>query len=129
MGVLKHLHGACLNTMASTMSITLIVHGYHCLRASLLARQLYLHRLCKLQAWIAHASVDAKFTTHSCVICGWQVTVVESHSVPGGAAHTWERNGYHFESGPSLYSGMGGVGKEANPLGHVLQVWSWSGWS
>jgi hypothetical protein len=37
-----------------------------------------------------------------------QVTVVESHSVPGGAAHTWERGGYHFESGPSLYSGMNG---------------------
>jgi hypothetical protein len=29
---------------------------------------------------------------------------------------------YHFESGPSLYSGMCAKGKEANPLGHVLQV-------
>lgn len=37
-----------------------------------------------------------------------QVTVVESHSVAGGAAHTWRRGGYHFESGPSLYSGMNG---------------------
>ncbi len=49
-----------------------------------------------------------------------QVTVCESHTIPGGAAHAWQRNGYHFESGPSLYSGMGGKGKEANPLGHVL---------
>ena len=35
-----------------------------------------------------------------------QVTVVESHAIPGGAAHAWVQNGYHFESGPSLYSGM-----------------------
>lgn len=51
-----------------------------------------------------------------------QVTVCESHSIPGGAAHAWTRDGYHFESGPSLYSGLGGKGKEANPLGHVLQA-------
>jgi hypothetical protein len=37
-----------------------------------------------------------------------QVTVVESHSIPGGAAHAWVQDGYHFESGPSLYSGMAG---------------------
>jgi len=35
-----------------------------------------------------------------------QVTVVESHGIPGGAAHAWVQDGYHFESGPSLYSGM-----------------------
>ena len=35
-----------------------------------------------------------------------QVTVCESHNIPGGAAHAWVQNGYHFESGPSLYSGM-----------------------
>ncbi|KAF6250576.1 hypothetical protein COO60DRAFT_1705674 [Scenedesmus sp. NREL 46B-D3] len=69
----------------------------------------------------------------------FSVTVVESHSIPGGAAHTWERGGYHFESGPSLYSGMNGGrpgsstaacaaqlpssrGKDANPLAHVLQA-------
>ena len=32
----------------------------------------------------------------------------ESHSIPGGAAHAWVQDGYHFESGPSLYSGMAG---------------------
>ncbi|KAG2491890.1 hypothetical protein HYH03_009842 [Edaphochlamys debaryana] len=53
---------------------------------------------------------------------GYSVTVCESHSIAGGAAHTWQRGGYHFESGPSLYSGMGGKGKEANPLGHVLNA-------
>jgi hypothetical protein len=40
---------------------------------------------------------------------GLQVTVCESHSIPGGAAHAWVRDGYHFESGPSLYSGMAGA--------------------
>jgi hypothetical protein len=34
----------------------------------------------------------------------------------------WEKNGYHFESGPSLYSGMNDVGVAANPLAHVFQA-------
>jgi phytoene dehydrogenase-like protein len=34
------------------------------------------------------------------------VAVLESHDTPGGAAHSWERRGFHFESGPSLYSGV-----------------------
>lgn len=33
-----------------------------------------------------------------------------------------ERDGYHFESGPSLYSGMDARGVAANPLAHVFQV-------
>lgn len=42
---------------------------------------------------------------------GLKVVVCESHDVPGGAAHTWTVRApggeglYHFESGPSLYSG------------------------
>lgn len=51
-----------------------------------------------------------------------QVIVCESHSIPGGAAHAFTRDGYHFESGPSLYSGMASRGKAANPLAHVLQA-------
>ncbi|GAX79935.1 hypothetical protein CEUSTIGMA_g7375.t1 [Chlamydomonas eustigma] len=53
---------------------------------------------------------------------GMHVTVCESHSIPGGAAHAWQRNGYHFESGPSLYSGMDARGKDANPLAHIFQA-------
>ena len=37
---------------------------------------------------------------------GVRVTVCESHSIPGGAAHSWVQDGHHFESGPSLYSGL-----------------------
>lgn len=42
---------------------------------------------------------------------GKKVLVCESHDVPGGAAHAWTVRApdggglYHFESGPSLYSG------------------------
>ena len=41
---------------------------------------------------------------------GLRVLVCESHDVPGGAAHAWTAKApggglYHFESGPSLYSG------------------------
>ena len=39
-----------------------------------------------------------------------------------GAAHAWVQDGYHFESGPSLYSGMAARGRAANPLSHVLQA-------
>ena len=42
---------------------------------------------------------------------GFRVTVCESHDVPGGCAHSWVHpKGYHFESGPSLYSGMAATG-------------------
>ena len=32
------------------------------------------------------------------------------------------QDGYHFESGPSLYSGMAARGRAANPLSHVMQA-------
>ena len=50
---------------------------------------------------------------------GLRVTVCESHSEPGGAAHAWKREGYTFESGPSLYSGMA-ARPSANPIGQAL---------
>ncbi|KAL3135547.1 hypothetical protein ABBQ38_006025 [Trebouxia sp. C0009 RCD-2024] len=53
---------------------------------------------------------------------GLKVTVCESHNIPGGAAHAWVQKGYHFESGPSLYSGMAGTGAAANPLALVLKA-------
>ena len=54
---------------------------------------------------------------------GLSVIVCESHTIPGGAAHAWQRNGFHFESGPSLYSGMGARSdKGANPLALCLQA-------
>ncbi|DBA66807.1 hypothetical protein WJX79_001706 [Trebouxia sp. C0005] len=53
---------------------------------------------------------------------GLKVTVCESHNIPGGAAHAWVQKGYHFESGPSLYSGMSGTGPAANPLALVLKA-------
>mmetsp|Transcript_15828 Transcript_15828/g.51856 ORF Transcript_15828/g.51856 Transcript_15828/m.51856 type:complete len:564 (+) Transcript_15828:3-1694(+) len=52
---------------------------------------------------------------------GYSVTVCESHTVPGGAAHAWERDGYTFESGPSLYSGME-ARPTTNPIGQVLHA-------
>ena len=52
---------------------------------------------------------------------GIDVTVVESHSIAGGAAHAFERNGYKFESGPSLYSGLS-YSPSPNPLRQVLDA-------
>ncbi|MGL5807772.1 MAG: phytoene desaturase family protein [Xenococcaceae cyanobacterium] len=52
---------------------------------------------------------------------GVKVIVCESHSIAGGAAHSFDRNGYKFDSGPSLYSGLS-YSPSANPLKHVLDA-------
>ncbi len=52
---------------------------------------------------------------------GFNVTVCESHSIPGGAAHAFERNGFKFDSGPSLYSGLS-YSPSSNPLRQVLDA-------
>jgi phytoene dehydrogenase-like protein len=53
--------------------------------------------------------------------CGKKVTVLESHDAPGGAAHSWTRRGFHFESGPSLYSGLS-MDESPNPLKNIFQI-------
>ncbi|MCO5547684.1 hypothetical protein L7F22_001135 [Adiantum nelumboides] len=53
---------------------------------------------------------------------GQDVLVLESHDVPGGAAHSFEIKGYHFDSGPSLFSGLSSQGLQANPLAQVLDA-------
>ncbi|MBE9128037.1 MULTISPECIES: phytoene desaturase family protein [unclassified Coleofasciculus] len=52
---------------------------------------------------------------------GFNVTVCESHSIPGGAAHTFDHRGFTFDSGPSLYSGLS-YSPSANPLRQVLDA-------
>ena len=52
---------------------------------------------------------------------GFEVIVCESHSIPGGAAHAFERKGFHFDSGPSLFSGLS-YSPSANPLRQVLDA-------
>lgn len=52
---------------------------------------------------------------------GRRVVVLESHSIAGGAAHAWKRDGFTFESGPSLYSGLA-ARPSPNPLAQVLQA-------
>ncbi|RMF21011.1 MAG: NAD(P)/FAD-dependent oxidoreductase [Cyanobacteria bacterium J083] len=52
---------------------------------------------------------------------GFEVVVCESHSIPGGAAHGFERQGFQFDSGPSLYSGLS-YSPSPNPLRQVLDV-------
>jgi phytoene dehydrogenase-like protein len=53
--------------------------------------------------------------------CGRNVVVLESHDTPGGCAHSWERRGFHFESGPSLYSGFS-MDRSPNPLKNIFQI-------
>jgi len=51
---------------------------------------------------------------------GNRVLVCEAHSIPGGAAHSFERSGYTFDSGPSLWSGL--ATPSSNPLRQVLDA-------
>ena len=53
--------------------------------------------------------------------CDKHVIVLESHDAPGGCAHTWTRRGFHFESGPSLYSGLS-MDRSPNPLKNIFQI-------
>nr|DAD39044.1 TPA_asm: hypothetical protein HUJ06_013367 [Nelumbo nucifera] len=48
------------------------------------------------------------------------VLVLESHDLPGGAAHSFEIKGYKFDSGPSLFSGFQSRGPQANPLAQTM---------
>jgi len=52
---------------------------------------------------------------------GKKVLILEAHSKPGGAAHGFQKDGYTFESGPSLWSGIG-TWPTTNPLGQVLKA-------
>ncbi|KAL7205753.1 hypothetical protein ACSBR2_018640 [Camellia fascicularis] len=50
------------------------------------------------------------------------VLVLESHSLLGAAAHSFEKKGYKFDSGPSFFSGFQSRGPQANPLAQVLDA-------
>jgi carotene isomerase len=52
---------------------------------------------------------------------GRRVIVCESHAIPGGAAHSFSRQGFHFDSGPSFYAGLSDPGS-LNPLRQVLDA-------
>jgi len=58
---------------------------------------------------------------------GKKVTVLESHYVPGGAAHTFRARAkgiegdFCFDSGPSLYGGLSGE-RTSSPLKHIYQI-------
>ena len=52
---------------------------------------------------------------------GKKVLICEAHNKPGGVAHSFNRNGYHFESGPSLWSGLEST-SNTSPLGQILYL-------
>jgi len=52
---------------------------------------------------------------------GKDVLVCESHGIAGGAAHSFSRQGFQFDSGPSFYCGLSDR-HSLNPLRQVLDV-------
>jgi carotene isomerase len=53
---------------------------------------------------------------------GKRVLVCESHAISGGAAHSFQRRGFKFDSGPSFYCGLSDQRPSLNPLRQVLEV-------
>jgi len=54
---------------------------------------------------------------------GHRVTVLESHYLPGGCAHGFQVQGFHFDAGPSFFLGLTGPqGSSSNPLKQVLDA-------
>ncbi len=62
-----------------------------------------------------------RYSLISALFVEYKVVILESHDAPGGCAHTWERRGFHFESGPSLYSGFSSE-RSPNPLKNIFQI-------
>ena len=54
-------------------------------------------------------------------LAGRKVLICEAHYSPGGVAHSFKRKGYKFESGPSLWSGLGKL-TNTNPLGQIIKL-------
>jgi carotene isomerase len=52
---------------------------------------------------------------------GKRVIVCESHTIPGGAAHSFRRRGFEFDSGPSFYCGLTSA-ESLNPVKQVFDV-------
>ncbi|MCC5640197.1 NAD(P)/FAD-dependent oxidoreductase [Nostoc sp. CHAB 5844] len=52
---------------------------------------------------------------------GKRVIVCESHTIAGGAAHSFKQRGFEFDSGPSFYCGLSGT-HSLNPVKQVLDV-------
>ena len=52
---------------------------------------------------------------------GKKVLICEAHTKPGGVAHSFSRNGYKFESGPSLWNGLENI-SNTSPLGQILYL-------
>ena len=52
---------------------------------------------------------------------GKKVLICESHNQPGGVAHSFNKKGYKFESGPSLWNGLESI-SNTSPLGQILHI-------
>ena len=48
--------------------------------------------------------------------------MLESHTIPGGCAHSFHKNGFEFDSGPSFFAGIEPESKSNNALKQILDL-------
>lgn len=111
-----HLSSLSLSQDVLSLSVLVLVIGCLPLRSPLVSMHTQLELPCACQPQM-HARPASTADLSPC-----PVAVQESHSIPGGAAHSFERQGFHFDSGPSLFSGLSSRGLQANPLAQVLEA-------
>ena len=70
---------------------------------------------------IQHAGIGGLCCAALLAHYGKRVTVVESHYHAGGAAHSFEVDGYKFDAGPSFHAGLTST-TSPNPLRQVLDI-------
>ena len=72
---------------------------------------------------VVGAGVSGLCCAAALAVAGKRVTVLEAHSVAGGAAHAFERGGFTFDSGPSFYFGLSDApGTSTNALKQTLDM-------
>ena len=53
---------------------------------------------------------------------GFSVLLLESHTIAGGCAHSFDRGGYTFDSGPSFFAGIDASSKSNNALKQIFDL-------
>jgi phytoene dehydrogenase-like protein len=121
-GIASSFHGSSLRLTPVTLRSTPVNNNYHEASESV---QLESSKALASEEEADFVVIGAGIGGLSCAallsqVYGYKVLVLESHYHAGGVAHAFERGGFKFDAGPSLWNGMNQ--KPWNPLREVLEL-------